>query len=557
MKILSVEWKNFSSYGNKKQSILFNNDKEFNVLVGISGSGKSSILDVITYSLYGKCSTRKNKDLPNRVNKNLWVYIKFIAANGSLVEIERGLEPSFLVLKIGGEIYDLPDKRNINSYIETELIKIPFNIFTNTISLSVNDFKSFIKLTNNDKKKIIDRIFGYDLINLMNDLLKEKTKDIKQNLDKFEAQIESIESQLINSKEEKEKLIKRVEDGLSKEKEELLVKKSELSKKKDSLLIEFNKLVKLVSDIRNEITKISKEKNELEYRNSNDEDKLKFLENEKCPHCESGLTGDFHTEIKNTIRNIIQERKDNILKLDKSIREIESKLDIENKNKNSKQEEHWKIETSIKQINNRISEIDSKINTNEQVKSLDNIINNLETKKKDLKKSKLIIEQKNNIYTITGNMLGEDGIKKLLLTQILPTFNNYIKELSEQLEYEFDFFFDTDFNPVIRQIGFDISPESLSTGQRKKMDIIIIISILKLIKMKLPTINLLFLDEIFSSLDPRSIEKVSCILKEFISTSNMNLFVVSHNVLPREMFDRQYNIIHERNFSDIIIEKNV
>ncbi len=557
MKILETSWKNFSSYGNKKQTIVFNTDKEFNVLVGISGAGKSSILDVITYSLYGKCSSRKNKDLPNRINKNMWCYIKFISALGHLVEIERGLEPGFLLLKVNGEIYDLPDKRNINSYIETELIKIPFNIFTNTISLSVNDFKSFIKLTNNDKKKIIDRIFGYDLINLMNDILKEKSKDIKQSIEKIVTQIESIDSQLTSSLEEKNNLIKRVEEGLSKEKDELVLKKSVLTKEKDALYLEFNELTKSVITIRTEITTISKEKSELEYRNSNDTDKLKFLENEKCPQCESGLHGDFHKAMRETIKDIIKEREGNIIKLDKTIKDTETKLEKENKKKSEKQEKHWNTDSAIKQINTRVEEIDSKINTNEQVKSLDNLITNLETKKKDLKKTKLVTEQKNNIYTITGDMLGENGIKKLLLTQILPTFNGYIKDLSEQLEYEFDFFFDDDFNPVIRQIGFEISPDSLSTGQRKKMDIIIIISMLKLIKMKLPTINLLFLDEIFSSLDPRSIEKVSGILKEFISKTNMNLFVVSHNALPREVFDKQLTIVHERNFSDIIIEQNV
>jgi len=557
MKLLEVSWKNFASYGNKKQTIYFNTDKEFNVILGQSGSGKSSILDVISYVLYGKCASRKNKDLPNRINKNLWCYTKFISKSSQVIEIERGLDPGFLLLKINGEVYDIPDKRNINSYIENELLKLPFNIFTNTISLSVNDFKSFIKLNNTDKKKIIDKIFGYDLINLMNDILKEKVKDVKSSINKIDIQLDSNTTQISSTIQEKENLIKQVEDGLAKEKEELLNKKNELTNTKNIIASEYTELNNKVNKIKSDINIITKEINELEYKNTSDNNKLKFLEQRQCPHCQSDLHGDFHEEIRKSIKEFIEERKKNISKLKLSLTDYEKKLETENKNKNIKQEEHWKTESSIKQIINRVAEIDSKINTNEQVKSLNNIISNLENKQKELKKSKTIIEQKNNIYSITGEILGENGIKKILLSQILPTFNTYIKELIDNLEYEFDFFFDEEFNPVIRQIGFEISSDSLSTGQRKKMDIIIIISILKLIKMKLPSINLLFLDEIFSSLDHRSIEKVSLILKDFINTTDMNLFVVSHNILPKELFNKQYNIIYERNFSDIEIETNL
>ena len=72
MKILSVEWKNFNSYGNTPSRIDFENDKgDLYLLMGGNGHGKSTISEVITFCLYGKIERKNKSDLPNRINKNL------------------------------------------------------------------------------------------------------------------------------------------------------------------------------------------------------------------------------------------------------------------------------------------------------------------------------------------------------------------------------------------------------------------------------------------------------------------------------------------------------
>jgi exonuclease SbcC len=192
MKITQFSFKNICSYGNKLQTFKFSEDPQLILVQGKNGSGKSSISDALTVALYGKSSIRKTKEIPNRINKNAYTHIEFIAANGDKIEIERGLEPNFSKLLINNSEHNLPDKRRVDEFIEEELTKIPFNVFSNTISLSVNDFKSFVKLSPHDKRQIIDKIFGLDIVNDMSKVVKEEVKDLRTS-------IHSIDSTLVNN----------------------------------------------------------------------------------------------------------------------------------------------------------------------------------------------------------------------------------------------------------------------------------------------------------------------------------------------------------------------
>ena len=121
------------------------------------------------------------KDIPNRINGNAWVKITFFS-NGEEYTVERGLDPSIFNLYVGGVLYDKAGAKSIQDYLVDEIIQIPNYVFNNTISLSINDFKSFLKMSPSDKKSIIDKIFGFYVINEMKDLLKEESKTIRENI---------------------------------------------------------------------------------------------------------------------------------------------------------------------------------------------------------------------------------------------------------------------------------------------------------------------------------------------------------------------------------------
>jgi DNA repair exonuclease SbcCD ATPase subunit len=193
MKIKKVEWKNFASYGNRKQILEFPDEPSLFQVIGENGSGKSSISQVITFAFYGKVEGKKLGDIPNRINGNAWVRVEF-ESDGKNIAVERGLEPSLFDLYIDGMKYDQAGQRTVQDYLSEDILGIPYYVFNNTILLSINDFKSFIKMSVQDKRAIVDKIFGFHILNQMRDALKEESKKIKESMDNLSGQMTSIGS---------------------------------------------------------------------------------------------------------------------------------------------------------------------------------------------------------------------------------------------------------------------------------------------------------------------------------------------------------------------------
>ncbi len=220
MRIKKIEWRNFSSYGNRKQEIEFEDEACLYQVVGENGAGKSSISQVITFGLYGKLEGKKLKDIPNRINGNAWVMIT-LESNGSEIVVERGLEPNLFKLYINGIEYDQAGVRSVQDYLSEDILGIPYYVFNNTISLSINDFKSFIKMSSQDKRSIIDKIFGFHVLNQMRDLLKEENRKIRDTMENLSGRLTSVESTIQSSLNEMENLANQIEQESTSKKEEL------------------------------------------------------------------------------------------------------------------------------------------------------------------------------------------------------------------------------------------------------------------------------------------------------------------------------------------------
>ena len=146
-------------------------------------------------------------------------------------------------------------------------------------------------------------------------------------------------------------------------------------------------------------------------------------------------------------------------------------------------------------------------------------------------------------------VLGEDGVKNLAVKTILPGLNTNIAAMAQTMHLQFHIRFDEKFNCIINHLGEDINPLTLSTGERKKADFIIIIAIIKILKLRFPQLNLLFLDELLSSVDHDGVYNILKILNQVIKENKINTFVINHTVLPHEIFDKKIQIYRENGFS--------
>ncbi len=301
MRINKVEFKNFASYGNRKQVIEFDKEQsDLYLVLGGNGAGKSTLAKVITYLCYGRVEGANLKDLPNRVNGNLWGKI-WIESKGNQIEIERGVSPGIFNVSINGTEYDVAGKSNLQEFLESEIYEIPYHVFKNVIILSVNDFKSFITMSPFDKKQIIDRIFGFSVINQMRELVKNKRKLIIDEIRTFDDEIRTLEESI-------QSVLLKIEQYEEASKEKDANKVAELKKK----LVSLNEMRKKLKDA-NDKTKVRIDENDKKYKTKSSKETelkseinavkkgLELYENNTCPTCNSPLDSEFHQHIKTTI----------------------------------------------------------------------------------------------------------------------------------------------------------------------------------------------------------------------------------------------------------------
>jgi DNA repair exonuclease SbcCD ATPase subunit len=552
MRIIKVEWRNFSSYGNKIQSLSFPEEACLFQIVGENGAGKTTISQAITFGLYGKVEGKKLGDIPNRINGHAWVRIEF-ESNGRIISVERGLEPSIFKLSIDGINYDQSGNSNIQNYLSDELIGIPYYVFNNTISLSINDFKSFIKMSPQDKRAIIDKIFGFNILNQMREILKDEIKNLKSKTDTLNGSILSIEKSIGRSTDEMESLLNEIE---SERLEKLNLLKSDLKKIEELQKLHSSKVLEFIDEEKNLKDLIFEtNSNLLEYRSKLNEIKRKIdlYESDICPMCDSHLDGEFHQSKREEITGDKSKYEDEILNIEESIIALKNNESSLATRKKDLDEKGRKITEKLSHLKSEI-ETNSSKNVKNEVSALDKIINKLNSDLDDLKDDSLRISQKNIWIKKLDDILGERGVKQMAIRTILPSLNSEIMELVSMLHMDYQVVFDEEFKATIYQMGIEIPVQTLSTGEMKKMDFVVLISIMKLMKLKFTSINLLFLDELFSSVDPDGVSSILKILQKNSKEMGLNIFVINHAPMPHEIFDWKIEIKKTNNFSTMTID---
>jgi DNA repair exonuclease SbcCD ATPase subunit len=553
MRIKKIEWRNFSSYGNRKQEIEFGDEASLYQVVGENGAGKSSISGVITFGLYGKLEGKKLKDIPNRINGNAWVKIT-MECNGSEVVVERGLEPNLFKLYINGAEYDQAGVRSVQDYLSEDILGIPYYVFNNTISLSINDFKSFIKMSSQDKRSIIDKIFGFHVLNQMRDLLKDENRKIKETLDNISGKLSSLESTISSSLNEMDNLANQLKQESTDKKDQLqksletfenlqsihAKKTEEFKENENNLSVEISNTNRLMIESRTKIQDTQR--------------KIKLYELDQCPTCQSSLDSEFHHCIKD---GLVAEQTSSTLQLDElaktmtSLKEKEKevfsiKTDILDKGR--------KIEIKISEIRRDLKHLEE--NTGDkQLQSLQRIVDNLSVEKDKMSSESFKNQEKNNWLKTLDEILGEKGVKQMAIRTILPSLNSEILDLLSKMHLDYQVVFDEEFNATIYHMGVEIATQTLSTGEMKKVDFVVLIAIMKLMKMKFSSINLLFLDELFSSVDPDGVHSILRILRSVCKELGLNIFVINHAPMPHEIFDWKLEVSKANNFSSISIDK--
>ena len=560
MVISEINIKNFKSYGNNEQVLKLNtNNGELILLVGNNGSGKSSLLSSFDFSLYGKCRGNKKKwatlsSLPNRINSsNMSVSIKFVA-NGTDVEIQRGIGPSVLNLIENGIPNERAGKANIDDKIE-KYIGLDIETFKSFISMSINDFKNFISLTNEEKQLLLDKLFNLEVINILNGILKDINKNNKIRLASLDSEIRTLEDSIDSIKKSIEKAIEKEKENLQQEIDTLI---DEMNSKKDDYKLLKEKVDKikekeiiLTNEMDSEKRQLSSTQNDIR----NVQKEIDLYDCGKCPTCSTDFLSDHFVTLRNSLvekkkahEAILLEIQGNIT----SIRNKQTKLkEIGESTTQSFNDLNYLLKNYKSQIDNLNRKKGNEINESVNTQEFQNTITELESKK-DLSHNNITIsKEKELFYKELNRILSEEGAKKSIIAGIIKPINHFIAENIKKMGLPFEVKLDETFSSEIKNLGSVVEHDSLSTGETKLINISILVAYLKLIRTK-KHINILFLDEVFSSIDLENISKILALLKSFSNDYNINIFVVHHAVLNEEMFDRIIRI--EKNVFSTIEE---
>ena len=577
MLISELGIRGFKSYGNNESVLKLNTERgELILLVGNNGAGKSSLLDSFDYTLYGKVRGKKKRwatlsTLPNRINGELLNRIKF-NSNNTEIEIKRGISPNILELYENGILNDRAGKSNIEEKIE-KYIGVDIETFKSFISMSINDFKNFISLSNDEKQLLLDKLFNLEVINILNSILKDINKGNKIRIASIDSEIKTLDESILSIKRSIEKAIEREKEEAKKAIER---EKEDIQSEIDNLTKEMNSKKEDYKSLKEKVEKIKQKENELieeldiekkQYLNTQNDIKnvqreIDLYDSGKCPTCKT----DFNSEHFLSLRSLLVDKKtgyDNIkTEIEENIKKIKEKqIKLKSLSENTNiafNDLNYLLKNIKSEIDKLIQKKSSQVivpnNISINVKEFEDTIVELTEKKNNSKVQETICKEKELYYKELNRIFGEDGVKKSIISGIIKPINHFISDNIKKMSMNFDVRLDETFTAEIKQLGSIIEHDSLSTGEQKLTNISILIAYLKLIRTK-KHINILFLDEVFSSVDIDNIQRILSLLKSFSNEYNINIFVVHHAVLNQEMFDRI--LLIEKNVFSSISEVNI
>jgi DNA repair exonuclease SbcCD ATPase subunit len=195
----------------------------------------------------------------------------------------------------------------------------------------------------------------------------------------------------------------------------------------------------------------------------------------------------------------------------------------------------------MKNYKSQLDKLQIKVSQNDKtstsVQEFENTILELASKKELSYENVTLFKEKEAYYKELSRVFSDEGVKKSIIAGIIKPINVFISENIKHMSLPFSVQLDETFTAEIKQFGQEVEHDSLSTGETRRLNLAILIAYLKLIRTK-RHINILFLDEVFSSVDLEGIEAILFLLKQFAMSYNINIFVVHHAIMNREYFDR-------------------
>jgi len=561
-----ARWKNFLSTGNAFTEIqLDQNDST--LIVGENGAGKSTMLDVLCFGLYGKPFRKIKKDqLINSVNgRDVVVEIEFSVHDHQYV-VRRGIKPNLFEIIEDGKLIDQDAAaRDYQEMLEKNILKLSMKSFTQIVILGSSSFVPFMQLTTNVRREVIEDLLDIRVFSSMALLLKDRVATNREEHKLNEQDIlytqESIKTQEKLRASLDEKRTERIDDFQKriKEAQESIAREEAHSSVLGS---EIEELIDQCGDrdsVSARVQKILTLEKSLESKKASAKKILKFYtDNDECPTCTQHIDQAIKREKQDEKEKTISEIEDALEKLSHELAAAESSLQEITKVQRdilSRQNILASHQNNIKVYQKEISvynkEIDS-LNKTESAYKEDTISELRKDHARFLSIKERILRDK-EMYELATVILRDSGIKSRIIKQYVPVINALVNKYLAAMDFFVKFELNESFEErILSRHRDDFTYDSFSEGEKMRIDLALLFTWRSIARMKnSASTNLLILDEVFdASLDANGCDEF---LKLIHNLEDTNIFVISHkgDVL-HDKFNNVLRFTKQKNFSRIV-----
>jgi len=563
-----IRWKNFLSTGNQFTEMIFN-ENQTTLIIGNNGSGKSTVLDALTFSLFGKPFRKINKPLlVNSVNeKECRVEVEFSVGSINW-KVVRGIKPNVFEIWRNDSLLDQSAAAlDQQKWLEQNVLKMNYKSFTQIVILGSSTFVPFMQLSASNRREVIEDLLDIKIFSSMSGIIKEKIRQTKDDIKVLQLKKESLTDKVQMQKNFIEELESRAaEDIKSKESNIMSLLDEENKFMNDNIKIieeldDFNKALKSYTGATEKLRKLGNLKGKISNKVSTITKEHKFFtENTVCPTCDQAIEETFRINRINDAQTKAKELQSGYKELEEAIKEEEER----ERQFTTLSQEISKLNNDISQNNARISGCQRQIrNLESEVQKLTDQLANrntehekLETFKDNLKTTyDELVSKKDTIsyYDFSYSLLKDGGVKSKIIKKYLPLINQQVNRYLQMMDFYINFTLDEEFNETVQSpIHENFSYSSFSEGEKMRIDLALLFTWREVARMKNSVnTNLLIMDEVFdSSLDGMGTEEFLKIIRFVIQDANV--FVISHKESLHDKFGDVIRFDKIKGFSRIV-----
>ena len=572
IKVKELTVKNFMSVGNQTQAVNF--DKQHLTLVlgenldmggddsgSRNGTGKTTIVNALSYALYGNALTNIKKDnLINKINnKNMLVTLAF-EKDGQSYRIERGRKPNILQFFVNDQEQETAETDDAQGDVrETQkdlddLLGMSHDMFKHIVALNTYT-EPFLSMRANDQRAIIEQLLGITILSEKAETLKEIIRQTKEEITQENANIEA-------TKRSNEKIQLSIDSLLTRQNAWNTQHEAELEKigraivelenvDIDAELAKHSEL-KLFEEKSAKLKSLAKERATLDSATAQAERSVKKyaselakLQDKKCHACDQELHDHKHGEMTAEATKHLAEAQKYFDKVTADLNKIRSEIDAIGEVNIRPDTYYDTVEQALKHQNNlKTLETNLTIKAGETDPYQEQIDELLSTAMVEItwdhvnELTKLKEHQEFLLKLLTSK---DSFIRKKIIDQNLAYLNNRLTYYLDKMGLPHTVVFQNDLNVEITQLGQDLDFDNLSRGERNRLILGLSWSFRDVWESLYQNINLLFVDELIDNgLDASGVESALAVLKKMARERNKNIFLISHK---DELIGRVNNVL--------------